>query len=52
MKYNNHDYQNTQTYFNFGCDFLVTSKDFKNIPVSQDIDSRGIFRLQWEFNNV
>ena len=39
----NHDYQNTQKNFNLGCDFLVTSKDFKNIKVPQD--SKSVFKI-------
>ncbi|HBK1672137.1 TPA: hypothetical protein SBX32_002006, partial [Campylobacter coli] len=36
--YQNHDYQQiqiqqTQKHFNLGCDFIVTSKGFKNVNV-------------------
>lgn len=29
----NHDYQNTQKYFKIGLDYILASKDFKNIKV-------------------
>ncbi|PZT47587.1 hypothetical protein B6S12_08425 [Helicobacter valdiviensis] len=32
----NQDYQNTQTFFYLGCDFIATSKSFKDILVLQD----------------
>ncbi|WP_300706736.1 DUF6402 family protein [Helicobacter sp. UBA3407] len=41
----NHDYQNAQTHFNLGCDFLATSKDFKNIVVPQDSRFRSVFKI-------
>ena len=40
----NLDYQNTQIYFNLGCDFLVTSKSFKDILVPRDANSREVFK--------
>lgn len=43
LKIQNHDYQQTQKHFNLGCDFLVTSKDFKNIKVPQD--SKSVFKI-------
>ncbi|WP_181881778.1 hypothetical protein [Helicobacter sp. MIT 14-3879] len=40
------NYQNTQNYFNLGCDFIVTSKTFKDIIVPQDSDSKWIFMIK------
>ena len=41
----NLDYQNTQNYFNLGCDFIVTSKTFKDIEIPRDLDTKNLFRL-------
>ncbi|EFR47734.1 hypothetical protein HCCG_02283 [Helicobacter cinaedi CCUG 18818 = ATCC BAA-847] len=41
----NQDYQQTQTYFHIGCDFLVTSKTFKDIVVPQDANLKRIFKI-------
>lgn len=41
----NHDYQNTQKYFNLGCDFLVTSPTFKNIKIPKDLKFKNLFRI-------
>ena len=41
----NQDYQNTQTFFYLGCDFVVTSKSFKDILVPQDANSKRIFKI-------
>ena len=38
------NYQNTQTHFNLGCDFLVASKRFKDILILQDVDSKRVFK--------
>ena len=32
----NHDYQNTQKYFNLGLNYILASKDFKNIKVPNE----------------
>lgn len=48
QKYNmmfNHDYQNTQKYFNLGLDFLVTSPTFKNIKIPNNLDTRKLFGI-------
>jgi len=41
----NNNYQQTQKHFNLGCDFLVTSKTFKDIVVPQDSRAKNIFRI-------
>jgi len=41
----NNYYQQTQKYFHLGCDFLVTSKTFKDIAVPQDSRAKNIFRI-------
>lgn len=41
----NHDYQQTQKNFNLGLDFLVVSKNFKNIKVPQDSRFRSAFEI-------
>lgn len=40
----NHDYQQTQKNFNLGCDFLVTSKGFKDIAILKDLDTKSVFK--------
>lgn len=42
----NHDYQQTQIHFNLGCDFLITSKSFKNITIPNTLDIRNLFRIR------
>lgn len=39
----NHDYQNTQRYFNLGLDFIVTSKRFKNLKIPNDYLSKKFY---------
>ena len=41
----NLDYQNTQSYFNLGLDFIVTSKGFKNIMIPNNLDTKNLFRI-------
>ena len=41
----NHDYQNTQKYFNLGLDFLVTSPTFKNIKIPKDLKFKNLFKI-------
>ncbi len=41
----NHDYQQTQKNFNLGCDFLVTSKGFKDIAILKDLDTKSVFKI-------
>ena len=41
----NQDYQNTQKYFNLGCDFLVTSPTFKNIKIPKDVKFKNLFTI-------
>lgn len=41
----NLDYQQTQKSFNFGCDFLVTSKGFKNITIPNTLDIKNLFKV-------
>lgn len=41
----NLDYQNTQIYFNLGCDFLVTNPTFKTIKVLNSLNIKKLFRV-------
>ncbi len=43
--YQNHDYQQTQKHFNLGCDFIVTSKGFKNIKIPNNLDTKNLLRI-------
>lgn len=39
----NQNYQNTQKYFNLGLDFIVTSKNFKNLKIPNDYLSKRFY---------
>ena len=39
----NQNYQNTQKYFNLGLDFIVTSKNFKNLKIPKDYLSKRFY---------
>lgn len=41
----NLDYQNTQSHFNLGLDFIITSPIFKNIKIPNNLDTKNLLRI-------
>lgn len=48
----NHEYQQTQKYFNLGCDFLVTNPTFKNIEIPNNLDIEHLFKIIIHYKEV